>query len=42
MTNINGIGIGNGDGSDFSMVVYLNNKILASDCSFAKNSNCKV
>ena len=32
----------NGDGSDFSMVVYLNNKILASDCSFAKNSTCKV
>lgn len=35
-------GIGNSDGSDLSMMVYLNNKKEAASCDFATNKNCQV
>ena len=35
-------GIGNSDGSDFSMLAYLNNKQVATNCSLSTNTNCNV
>jgi hypothetical protein len=35
-------GIGNSDGSDFSFIVYLNNKQEAAKCNLLNNTNCKV
>jgi PTEN phosphatase family protein len=35
-------GIGNSDGSDFSMIIYLNNKKSVCSCNFSTNENCQV
>ena len=35
-------GVGNSDGSDFSMNVYTSNKESAVSCNFSTNFNCQV
>ena len=35
-------GVGNGDGTDFSMVAYTFDKNLIASCNFGSNFNCKV
>ena len=35
-------GLGNSDGSDFSMTIYLSDRQEAANCVFGKNINCKV